>query len=270
LLHIYSHMSPRIFSASAGWFSVLAIVICFAILSPFSVLFYIYWGEGCIGRIITGPVLSVCIFWSLLHIHIKTQLTPCTKFWRSLLSRPILPRACSSSAKERNPNMNISVSQLPTSQSIVAMNSVQDPSKKTSITSLLNPEASSVAFTSSIPASLNPNQVSPHVPQIDVYGTSFANGSSFNLRAADWNMADDASKHSAENGARLYQHIRHDAYIESSSTHPPRMAARSRVDEPSHYTMAGSQAIWHPPQDPASMPYGAPVVAPLYSDERTG
>lgn len=182
-----------------------------------------------------------------------------------------MPRACSSSANPKTKLRSLSVFNIhpSLSSSSVAMNSVQDPSKKTSITSLLNPEASSVAYTSSISASLNPNQVPPHGPQIDVYGTSFANGSSFNLRAADWNMQEEASKRRVENSARLYQHMGHDGYVGSSSAHSPRMS-RPRVDEPSQYNMGGSQPVWHPPQDPASMPYGAPVVPPLYSDERTG
>lgn len=153
--------------------------------------------------------------------------------------------------------------------SFVAMNSMQDPSKKTSITSLLNPEASSGAFTSSLAASLNQ---APHGQQLDVYGTSFVNGSSFNLRAADWNMADDISKRKGETGARIYQHMTaQEPYVGSSSAHTPRIG-RARVEEGPHYAMEGGQAAWHPPQlqNPANMPYGAPVVAPLYSDERTG
>ncbi|KAF9464272.1 hypothetical protein BDZ94DRAFT_1297282 [Collybia nuda] len=148
------------------------------------------------------------------------------------------------------------------------MNSIQDPSKKTSITSLLNPEASSGAYTSSLAASLNQT---PHGQQLDVYGTSFVNGSSFNLRAADWNMADDVSKRKGETGARLYQHMSaQEPYVGSSSAHTPRMG-RGRMDEAPHYAIEGGQAAWHPapPQNPANMPYGAPVVPPLYSDERT-
>lgn len=152
--------------------------------------------------------------------------------------------------------------------SFIAMNSIQDPSKKTSINSLLNPEASSAAYTSSIAASLNQ---APHGQQLDVYETSFVNGSSFHLRAADWTMADDASKRKGEAGStRLYQHMTpQEAYAGSSSVHAPRMG-RTRVDGGAHYTLEGGQPAWHPQQNPANMPYGAPVVAPLYSDERTG
>lgn len=150
------------------------------------------------------------------------------------------------------------------------MNALRDPSKKASITSLLNPQEASVAFPAHLPnlaASVNPGQ--PHDHQNGaVYGSSYPNGSSFNLRAANWDMADEAAKRKGENGARQYQPQMNppngNIYADASA---PRMI-RGRPEEAQQYPV--SVQVWNAPPNGAHMPYGAPVIPPMYSDERTG
>jgi lysine-specific demethylase 3 len=147
------------------------------------------------------------------------------------------------------------------------MNSIHDPSKKTSINSLLNPEASSAAafsnHISNLAPALSPNHVPQHAPQMDPYTGSFVNGASFHLRAADW-----SDKRKVENGATSAQRHYQQPPIDSSEVYAeaqhPRMA-RQPVDEPGNTYTSMADEVWQPP-----MHYGAPVIAPLYSDERTG
>ena len=148
------------------------------------------------------------------------------------------------------------------------MNSLQDPSKKTSITSLLNPEASSAAAfnnqISNLVPPLAPNQPPTHGTQMDSYAGSFVtgNGASFHLRAADW-----SDKRKLENGTvgpqRHYQQPAMDATEVYAEAQHPRMTRPSADEANGAYSMG--EEVWQP-----TMPYGAPVTAPLYSAERTG
>lgn len=150
------------------------------------------------------------------------------------------------------------------------MNALRDPSKKASITSLLNPQDASVAFPAHLPnlaASVNLGQ--PHDHQNGaVYGSSYPNGSSFNLRAANWDMADEAAKRKGEIGTRQYppqmNPINGTMYPEGNV---PRMA-RGRPEEAQQYPV--SVQVWNAPPNGAHMSYGAPVIPSMYSDERTG
>ncbi|KAF8075872.1 hypothetical protein FPV67DRAFT_1469586 [Lyophyllum atratum] len=137
------------------------------------------------------------------------------------------------------------------------MNQSPDLAKKTSINSLLNPEASSDAFNSQIPnltASLN-HHGQPHGPQVGVYGPSF-DTPSFNLRAASWGGPDDRRK--PENGARHYTQGM-EVYPDQTT---PRIA-RGR-EESGGYAL--DNGVWQTQQD---VVYGASAIAPMYSDERT-
>ncbi|KAG5643259.1 hypothetical protein DXG03_001269 [Asterophora parasitica] len=140
------------------------------------------------------------------------------------------------------------------------MNSIPDLAKKTSINSLLNPEASSDAFNSQIPnpnASLNTHQAQPHAHQ--VYGASYDTTPSFNLRAASWGGHDDRRK-PAENTTRHYAHHHDlDGYAEQAE---PR-ASRVREDAGGYAVDAG---MWQAQQEGN---YGLPAITPMYSDERT-
>lgn len=155
-----------------------------------------------------------------------------------------------------------------------AMNTINDPTKRTSINSLLNPQDAS-AFPAQLPilpVSVGTNQGPPHDHNgVPVYGPSFSNASSFNLRAANWDMSDDATKRkAAENGAtaqRQYSHP-HMTSGDVYEHHTPRLVRPRMEGDSNGYPIDGSQ-MWTPQQDVANMPYGTPVIAPLYSDERT-
>ena len=141
------------------------------------------------------------------------------------------------------------------------MNSITDPSKKTSINSLLNPEASSTSFSANVASANQPQPSHPH-HHPDPYGPAFANnGSSFHLRAADWSISDDPAKRKLENGGRYhYQHS-----PDSSPIYPAHTAPRIHKTRDDLYGMEGQ--VWQGHQD---MAFAAPVIAPMYSDERTG
>jgi [histone H3]-dimethyl-L-lysine9 demethylase len=147
------------------------------------------------------------------------------------------------------------------------MNSIQDPTKKTSINSLLNPEASSAAAFNQISnlTPLSPNQVQTHGPQMNPYASGpYENAATFHLRAADWGN----DKRKVETGATGAQrHFTHPS-IDSSEIYvegqPPRLD-RPPPDEGNSIFHSIADDVWQTP-----MPYGAPVIGPLYSDERTG
>lgn len=143
------------------------------------------------------------------------------------------------------------------------MNALQDLSKKTSINSLLNPQEAS-AFPASVDA--NPGH---HNNQGVIYATSFSNGSSFHLRAASWDSVNEA-KRKAENGANGHHHLHPHQHMSSAETYSdsraPRMS-RSRMGDIQPFHIEGP--VWQPQQDVATMSYGASVVPPLYSAERT-
>lgn len=142
------------------------------------------------------------------------------------------------------------------------MNALHDLSKKTSINSLLNPQEAS-AF----PASVGANPGQPHDNQGVIYATSFSNGSSFHLRAASWDSANEA-KRKAENSTNGHRHLHPHQHIPSaemySDSHAPRIV-RDRMDDIQSYAIEGQ--VWQP--DVANIPYGASVVPPMYSAERT-
>lgn len=143
------------------------------------------------------------------------------------------------------------------------MNALQDLSKKTSINSLLNPQEAS-AFPASVGA--NPGH---HDNQGVIYTTSFSNGSSFHLRAASWDSVNEA-KRKAENGANGHHHLHPHQHISSAEAYSgdraPRMS-RSRMGDIQPFPIEGP--VWQPQQDVSNMSYGASIVPPLYSAERT-
>ncbi|KAG6810357.1 hypothetical protein H0H92_012193 [Tricholoma furcatifolium] len=133
------------------------------------------------------------------------------------------------------------------------MDSLPDLAKKTSINSLLNPEASSTHYGN--PAPISPLQSSlGSAGHGEVYGGDYDTGPSFNLRAANWGTHVDRRK--AENG-RQYQH--------DSSMGMYGARHGGRRDE-SGYAMDGR--MWINGSSP-SYATGSPAIAPMYSDERT-
>jgi lysine-specific demethylase 3 len=158
------------------------------------------------------------------------------------------------------------------------MNNLADSHKRTSISQLLNPLAAqdgSAAFSPAqlpnLPDSIGPNQVQQDQQGVPPYHPSFSNGSSFNLRAANWELPEDATKRKPENGATAPRHYHQpqmnapDVFVDQ---HGPRMVRPPRMDDSNNYAMDGQ--MWPPQQDGVHMPYGTPVISPMYSDERTG
>ena len=149
------------------------------------------------------------------------------------------------------------------------INGLNDSHKRTSISQLLNPASRE-------PSSFPPGQLqglppsqSQHDQQGAPYQGAFNHASSFHLRAASWDQVqDDPSKRRLDNGVntvRAYHHPHMDPVFYGE--HPSR-PHRPRPGEPNNFGMDG--AVWAPPHEIAHMAYGAPVIPPMYSDERTG
>ena len=148
------------------------------------------------------------------------------------------------------------------------MNPVNDPARKTSIVSLLNPQ--DAPFPPRNTAALVHHHATPQMPPM-AYASPQQIGASFHLRAAEWDSAASRRRPLSEGSASLQHNHYHDS--------PPHMAPsvaytdhdaripRQRPDDHPRYPSQGP--IWgHPQQDPAGMPY-APK-APHNSAEREG
>lgn len=168
------------------------------------------------------------------------------------------------------------------------MNALQDPSKKTSINSLLNPQDVSTFSTMSGLPSVPPlHHVHPHAHA--QYFHQEYQQTSYNLRAAIFpengaQPPDDSMGRKAlqVNEPRYHvqlhesQHPQHPQMPSRSPTHAyvsssPRII-RPRVAESQVYAPEG--VVWHQhahqQHDSFNMSYGSPVIASMYSDERTG
>ncbi|PSR71835.1 hypothetical protein PHLCEN_2v12336 [Hermanssonia centrifuga] len=168
------------------------------------------------------------------------------------------------------------------------MNGLHDnPHKRTSITELLNPVASSPS--GSLDAQYGSNQLnglpspsygpSPHQQHM-VAPPSFhpslgAPGSSFSLRAASWDQASNENQLGSQrrqdtepSSCRFGSPASHQ--VNSHPVYPEHYQRPRAVDEPSpNYSMDVSP--WSPnshEQSPTSS-YNAAMVSPIYSDERT-
>ncbi|KAF8164873.1 hypothetical protein B0H34DRAFT_686986 [Crassisporium funariophilum] len=162
------------------------------------------------------------------------------------------------------------------------MNALQDPSKKTSINSLLNPQEASgypahlsnvnLGTTSAAVNHGHPHQAPP------MYPSPYAAPANFHLRAANWDAVDDTHKRKVANGAQSHRHYQQhlqmalpppsDMYADP---HASRNMMRARMDDSAAYPNDGH--VWQPSQQPqhpvSDMPYGGPVISAMYSDERT-
>ncbi|KDR74489.1 hypothetical protein GALMADRAFT_250463 [Galerina marginata CBS 339.88] len=149
------------------------------------------------------------------------------------------------------------------------MNALQDPSKKTSITSLLNPQEASAFpahLTGIAPAPLVPNHVQSQVQYEPVYGHS----ASFNLRAASWET--EASATRKANSPQLHQQYQHQQSHPTMLVQPPSNTyayptemPRTRMDDSQGYAEGGP--VWQPQRqqaDSSRMSYGH-----VQSNERT-
>ncbi|KAF9246860.1 hypothetical protein BU15DRAFT_69720 [Melanogaster broomeanus] len=159
------------------------------------------------------------------------------------------------------------------------MNSMHDSHKRTSISQLLNPSSDSSGYshvthlpslTSSagVPQYQHPQHPPPHGP----YSQQPESGSSFHLRAASWEPVNDdqvAPKRRPDAGpnvARPYP-MPPQMYAEMNGDMPQRQQ-RPRIDEHGNYAIAANP--WPTQPEVPNVPYGSPVMAPMYSDERTG
>ena len=166
------------------------------------------------------------------------------------------------------------------------MNALQDPSKKTSINSLLNPQESS-AF----PVGPDHAQSQSHQPSSMFHSMPNYESQSYNLRAASWDPDYDPHKRRPFNGPQNMhrQYQQHPTLPPPPPTHiyadpnASRLIMRPRTDESPMYANEGMWSPKHlplpPPPPPqqqqqqqhqhavSGMSYPPPVI---YSDERTG
>jgi [histone H3]-dimethyl-L-lysine9 demethylase len=148
-----------------------------------------------------------------------------------------------------------------------SMNALQDPTKKPSINSLLNPQESSAH-----PVGTNHGQ-----NQSNQSASMFQYGP-YNLRAANWDPDDDPHKRRPVNGThnvhRQYQ--QHPTLPPTSSphnfvdVHASRLMMRPRIDESPMYTSEGQMWQHKHPQQHSHAVSAMPHPSAMYSDERTG
>ncbi|TFK74360.1 hypothetical protein BDN72DRAFT_812710 [Pluteus cervinus] len=168
------------------------------------------------------------------------------------------------------------------------MHNFNDPARRTSINSLLNPPDASAypaQPTTHLPSSPSSSNQSPSRDHRSVslpalhnsgYSTPYSNGASYSLRAANWDMSEDANKltKSENNSPQRHRHF--------SQPHQPQLntAAPSTYTSDVHASpmpglrmgdsspFLGGQMWSQQPQQVQNMQY-SPPIAPLYSDERT-
>lgn len=163
------------------------------------------------------------------------------------------------------------------------MNALQDPTKKPSINSLLNPQESS-AYPPHPSVGINHGQNQSHQPSSMFH---YPPVPSYNLRAASWDPDDDPHKRRPLNGG----HNAHRLYQQPPTLPPPssshiyadphasRLMMRSRLDDSAVYP--GEGHVWQPKHSPPpqhqqhqhhqhAVPGMSYPPSVIYSDERTG
>ena len=147
--------------------------------------------------------------------------------------------------------------------SVAEMNGFNDSHKRTSISQLLNPAISLQSSAYPPPPAIAAGPAQTHNEQQGV--PSFQQ--SYGLRAASWDRQDEGTGRNQDNPptpSRPYQQMHPpDVYGDQ-----PARPTRSRADDSNGFSV--ENAGWHPPHEIANLSYGAPVIAPMYSDERTG
>ena len=151
-----------------------------------------------------------------------------------------------------------------------SMNALQDPTKKPSINSLLNPQESLAH-----PVGTNHGQ-----NQSSQTSSMFQYGSvpSYHLRAASWDPDDDPHKRRPLNGAhsvdRQYSTLPPTPSPNYGDAHASRLMVRPRIDESSMYT--GEGQVWQPKHSHQQQQQHQHAVSGMsypivpYSDKRTG
>lgn len=170
------------------------------------------------------------------------------------------------------------------------MNGLHDQNhKRTSINELLNPVANAPASGSLDPAysppplgtiPSPPYAHAPRVPTASSYhsGMSSAPGSSFSLRAASWDHASSSESEVGRSQAaesptacryasgNSHPHQAHSHQSQPHAPYPDQYHRSRLVGEPANYGI--DIASWTP--NPHHPHYGAQILTPMYSDERTG
>ena len=198
-------------------------------------------------------------------------LSPLSVFQKTARARPTLLCTWLSEYRSR------SLLSTKSFQLFSSMNALQDPTKKPSINSLLNPQESSA----------HPVGTGHGQNQSNQSSSMFQYGSvpSYNLRAASWDPDDDPHKRRPLNGThnvhRQYQ--QHPTLPPTPSSHnfvdlhASRLMIRPRIDESPMYPSEGQ--AWqtkHPQQYQQQHQQhqhavsGMPYPSAMYSDERTG
>ncbi|KAH7916108.1 hypothetical protein BJ138DRAFT_996348 [Hygrophoropsis aurantiaca] len=157
------------------------------------------------------------------------------------------------------------------------MNGLHDSHKRTSISQLLNPSSDSSSSYSNavqLPSLSAPAGLSQyHNPQNNSqggYGQPIEAGSSFHLRAASWDQVNEdqsAVKRRLENGPPGRSYQMHPQMYSDVNAEMNSRQTRIRMEEPGSFGMAGSS--WPAQPEVSNVSYGSPVMAPMYSDERT-
>jgi len=133
---------------------------------------------------------------------------------------------------------------------------LNDAHKRTSISQLLNPLGNSPHEGSTS----SPSQGVPSAPPQnghDEHPDGSTPGSSFPLRSASWELGQGPKR---TDGPYHY------------SPFPEEYPPDTRTSRPKDnaVNLAGPSGAWPAPHEMPNMPYGTPVLAPMYSDERTG
>jgi hypothetical protein len=145
------------------------------------------------------------------------------------------------------------------------MNGLNDSHKRTSIniSQLLNPANSQQSYPTGPTLTSGPPQTHDEQQGLPSFQQPYG------LRAASWDRRDDGTERTPDHvptSSRGYQQSQMnpaDVYGDQTSR-----VARPRVDDSNTFTVDGLG--WHPPHEIGNMSYGAPVISPMYSDERTG
>ena len=140
---------------------------------------------------------------------------------------------------------------------------LNDANKRTSISQLLNPLAIN-SHEESPSSPLQAPGIPPALPQNDHNGLKEGSGpgSSFQLRSASWELGQGPKRTDGPDPSRPYHFSPFaEGYTSDARTTRPRDDAGN---------LGGPSGAWPATQDVSNMPYGTPVLAPLYSDERTG
>ena len=154
------------------------------------------------------------------------------------------------------------------------MNALQDPSKKTSINSLLNPQDGSYAQYPGIPPpGLDAHNGHSHTYPGGFHGSAYPNNGSYALGPANWEDSKRRALHGGQTHRPFTEYTHHPQMVPppSADGYPDQQSSRAMVrPRMDHQDYAGQP--WHPSsqqQNVSNIQYGA-HGGMQYSHERTG